>query len=130
ERARHGIYRKHSFRREDLSFRDRHFQPSKEGFVLRPEIRHSVNFYEWNVVAENVPFHQGAYDFIFCRNLLIYFERATQLRALQRIERMLAPSGILFVGPAELPLVLDHGFESAGIPMAFACRRANALAAP
>ena len=38
---------------------------------------------------------------------------------------MLSPTGMLFVGPSELPLVLDHGFISAGIPMAFACRRAN-----
>jgi chemotaxis protein methyltransferase WspC len=34
----------------------------------------------------------------------------------------------LFVGPAELPLVLDHGFVSAGIPMAFACRKDTAAA--
>jgi chemotaxis protein methyltransferase WspC len=126
ERGRQGIYRKNSFRGEDLSFRDRHFQASKEGYVLRPEIRHNVSFYEWNVVAEDFQFSQGAYDFIFCRNLLIYFDRATQQSALRRIERMLSASGTLFVGPAELPLVLDHGFVSAGIPMAFACRRANA----
>jgi chemotaxis protein methyltransferase WspC len=126
ERGRQGIYRKNSFRGEDLSFRDRHFQASKEGYVLRPEIRHNVSFYKWNVVAEDFPFSQGSYDFIFCRNLLIYFDRATQQSALRRIERMLSPSGTLFVGPAELPLVLDHGFVSAGIPMAFACRRANA----
>src|SRR5437016_1154827 len=55
-RARQGIYRKNSFRGGDLGFRDRYFQAGKEGFLLRPEIRHSVNFYEWNVVAENVPF--------------------------------------------------------------------------
>jgi chemotaxis protein methyltransferase WspC len=126
ERARQGIYRKNSFRGEELGFRDRYFHASKEGFVLKPEIRHGVNFYEWNVVTEDVPFNRGPYDFIFCRNLLIYFDRATQERALRRIERMLSPSGMLFVGPAEMPLVLDHGFVSAGIPMAFACRRANA----
>ena len=69
--------------------------------MLRPEIRHSVNFYEWNVVAENVPFHQGAYDFIFCRNLLIYFDRPTQEAVINKLCRNLALGGYLFISHSE-----------------------------
>jgi chemotaxis protein methyltransferase WspC len=63
------------------------------------------------------------YDFIFCRNLLIYFDRATQVRALEKLHRLLAPQGVLFVGPAETPLVADNGFVNANLAMAFACRK-------
>ena len=127
-RARQGIYRKNSFRNEDLAFRDRHFLAGSEGFLLKAAIRERVNFYQGNVLAEDFLADRGRYDFIFCRNLLIYFDRPTQEKALRRIERLLSPSGTLFVGPAELPLVLDHGFVSAGIPMAFACQKAAAAA--
>jgi len=67
---------------------------------------------------------------VFCRNLLIYFDRPTQGKALKRIQELLAPEGVLFVGPAEQPLVQEHGFISANIPMAFACRRTNETPGP
>ncbi|TAK97386.1 MAG: protein-glutamate O-methyltransferase CheR [Verrucomicrobia bacterium] len=60
------------------------------------------------------------YDFIFCRNLLIYFDRATQARALERLGGLLHAEGYLFVGPAELPLVREGGFVPAHLPLAFA----------
>jgi chemotaxis protein methyltransferase WspC len=63
---------------------------------------------------------------------LIYFDRPTQRKALAHISQFLNPTGILFVGAAEQPWVLEHGFAPANIPMAFACRKApfrQALAA-
>jgi chemotaxis protein methyltransferase WspC len=65
------------------------------------------------------------YDYIFCRNLLIYFDRPTQQKVLQKLDHLLKPSGVLFVGPVELPLVASQGFASARIPMAAACRKAD-----
>jgi len=46
--------------------------------------------------------------------------------ALETLDALLAPSGVLFVGPAEQPLALEHGFVSANYSKAFACRRAGA----
>jgi chemotaxis protein methyltransferase WspC len=129
-KASRGDYGKNSFRGKDLKFREHHFQQTKEGFVLNPALRSSANFVQGNILESEFLRGKGFYDFIFCRNLLIYFDRATQRRALARIAGLLAPMGVLFVGPAELPLVLEHGFVSANIPMAFACRRATASATP
>jgi len=124
-RAERGVYRKNSFRGKDLAFRDRYFQTSKDGFVLDPAIRSCVRFCRGNLFSDDfLPGHAN-YDFIFCRNLLIYFDRAMQRRAIEKIERWLAPSGVLFVGPAEQPLVLNHGFVSVNMPNAFACRKAG-----
>ena len=55
---------------------------------------------------------------IFCRNLLIYFDRPTQDRAVGVLRRLLTPEGTLFVAPSETGLLLSHGFESAKMPLA------------
>ena len=47
---------------------------------------------------------------------------ADQRIALEKICRLLKTNGMLFVGAAELPLVMENGFASANIPMAFACK--------
>jgi chemotaxis protein methyltransferase WspC len=128
-RARNGVYSKNSFRGKDLGYRARYFHSTKSGFVLQTDIRNCVKFFEGNLL--NSGFAAGqSYDFIFCRNLLIYFDRATQLKALEKLEALLAPGGILFVGPAEQPLALEHGFISANFSRAFACRKAVALENP
>jgi len=124
-RAERGIYGKNSFRSKDLAFRNRYFQPSPTGFILDAAVRRCVRFCRGNLFSDDFLHGQGGYDFIFCRNLLIYFDRPTQRRALERIERLLAPSGVLFVGPVEQPVVLNHGFVSANLPKASACRKAG-----
>jgi chemotaxis protein methyltransferase WspC len=125
-RAKSAIYGKNSFRGKDLGYRERYFQSAKAGFVLRPEIRNCVKFIEGNLLNSNFAAGLHGYDFIFCRNLLIYFDRPTQQMALETLDALLAPSGVLFVGPAEQPLALEHGFVSANYSKAFACRRAGA----
>jgi chemotaxis protein methyltransferase WspC len=122
-RARNAVYGKNSFRSKDLSFRDRHFRHSKEGFVLSPPVRECVQFHRDNLLGDDFLKGHAPYDFIFCRNLLIYFDRATQARAFEKLQSLLTSSGVLFVGPAEMPLVTYHGFVNANVPMAFACRK-------
>jgi chemotaxis protein methyltransferase WspC len=124
-RAERGVYGKNSFHGKDLAFRDRYFRPAKEGFVLDPAVRHCVQFCRGNLFSHDFLPGHASYDFIFCRNLLIYFDRPTQRRAIERIERLLAPSGVLLVGPVEQPVVLNHGFVSANIAKASACRKAS-----
>ena len=124
-RARQGLYGRNSFRGKDLAFRERWFQPAKEGYLLAPVVRRCVRFAQANLLSPEFCAGSVAYDFVFCRNLLIYFDRPTQGRALARLQSLLAPAGVLFVGAAELPLVLDHSFVSANLPLAFACRRAD-----
>ena len=146
-RARAAVYGKNSFRGQNLAFRERHFTPTAGAHALRREVRECVQFHRGNLLQSQVAslkskdqapadpttdsrlqtleFPPGGFDFIFCRNLLIYFDRATQDLALQQLSRRLAREGVLFVGPAELPLVSGHGFVSANLPMAFACRKAG-----
>jgi chemotaxis protein methyltransferase WspC len=124
-RAKHAVYGKNSFRGTDVAFRDRHFRHTKDGFALSPGVRQCVRFHRDNLLGETFLADCAPYDFIFCRNLLIYFDRATQTKALEKLHHLLKPAGVLFVGPAELPLVAGTGFVSANLPMAFACRKSS-----
>jgi len=121
-----GVYGRNAFRGKDLGFRDRYFHQTKAGYALVPRVRDCVRFHRFNLLEDNLPGLGEPFDCIFCRNLLIYFDRATQARALQRLRMVLARDGLLFVGPAELPLVTDLGFVRLNLSMAFACRRDDA----
>jgi chemotaxis protein methyltransferase WspC len=129
EKALAGVYGRNSFRGRDLAFRDRHFSPvpETEFFVVRQTLRESITFRQANVLGEDFPQPSSAFDFIFCRNLLIYFDRATQQQAFKRLDALLAPGGTLFVGPAEIPLAMENGFSGLNLAMAFACRRTREL---
>lgn len=124
--AERAVYGKNSFRGQDLDFRGRHFQPMAEGHALNPSVRTSIRFQKGNLLDDRCLMGTEAYDFIFCRNLLIYFDGPTQTKVLHKLRRHLAPSGALFLGPAELPLALDNGFVPANRPMSFVCRNADA----
>jgi len=123
-RAERAIYGKNSFRGRELSFRDRHFLATKDGYALSPLVRRCVAFEQTNLLDDGCLAQHAPYDFVFCRNLLIYFDRTTQILALNKLHQLLADDGLLFVGPAELPLVVDSGFISTSHPMAFACYKA------
>ena len=119
-----GVYGKNSFRAKDLGFRDRYFEPVERGYRLNDGVRRQVHFRHGNLLSAGWLHGAHGYDAIFCRNVLIYFDRVTQCRAIEVLGRLLTRSGLLFVGPSETGLLLDHGFVPAGIPLAFAFRQA------
>src|SRR5262249_51536192 len=116
DRAKQAIYGKNSFRGKAVAFRDRHFAQTGDVFKLHDAIHECVSFYQGNLLEEKFLVNHKPYDFIFCRNLLIYFDRATQKLALRKLHQLLSPSGVLFVGPAEVPLVSEQGFAPVGLP--------------
>jgi chemotaxis protein methyltransferase CheR len=65
-----------------------------------PEIRAVVRFEPGNLGRDGST-AVGTFDVVFCRNVLIYFDRASRQRALDRVLRQLAPGGYLFVGHSE-----------------------------
>ena len=70
-----------------------------EAYQVRPEIRRQVQFRRINLVSDfDWP---GVFPIIFCRNVMIYFDRATQERLVRRLSRFLQPGGYLFIGHAE-----------------------------
>jgi chemotaxis protein methyltransferase WspC len=119
-RARQGVYRKNSFRGDDLEFRDRYFDCTGEGYRINDIMREPVCFQQGNLLDDGFLPGMAIYDAIFCRNLLIYFDRETQDRAFRVLQRLLKPGGLLFVGPSEGALPLRHHLESMRVPHSFA----------
>ena len=124
-RARRGTYGSNSFRGEDLTFRDRYFECTANGYLLGQRVRQTVTFHPGNLLAPDFLAGSTPYDVVFCRNLLIYFDRDTQKSVVRTLDRLLAPSGLLFVGPSETFLAASSGFKSIDQSMSFAFRKAG-----
>jgi chemotaxis protein methyltransferase WspC len=121
------LYGKNSFRGHELEFRDRHFDVTPEGYRVKETVRGQVRFQQGNLFAADLLPGRGIYDGIFCRNVLIYFDRSAQDRALAVLDRLLRPGGVLFVAPAETALPATRHLVSTKDPLAFAFRRASVL---
>jgi chemotaxis protein methyltransferase WspC len=128
--AQRALYGRNSFRGAELDFRNRYFRPARGGYVLNPEVRRLVRFERGNILSDSCLPGAGIYDFIFCRNLLIYFDRPTQDETLAKLRRLLAAGGALFTGAAELPLALENGFVALDYSRGFACRKVVVPAKP
>jgi chemotaxis protein methyltransferase WspC len=128
--ARRAIYGKNSFRGAELAFRDHHFDATAAGWRLRESVQAHVRFQQANLFADDFLPGTERYDAIFCRNVLIYFDRATQDRAIAVLQRLLARKAIVFVGPSETSLLLSHGFAAIKAPLAFAFQKCDSAAAP
>jgi chemotaxis protein methyltransferase WspC len=121
--AQAALYGKNSFRGTDLRFRDRLLDRTALGYRPVDAVRSPVHFQLGNMLAEDFLPGSQIYDIIFCRNLLIYFAQTTQERAVRVLERLLKPQGVLFVGPSEGNVLLNHGFISRKVPLVFAFSR-------
>lgn len=129
-RAREARYGKNAFRTEDLGFRTRYFTEEKGSFVLHDAIRDSVAFRVENLFDLSPDTRAERYDIVFCRNLLIYFDPATQRRALAVLASLCDQAGELFVGPAEASLLTRAGYLPVATHRAFAfCNKARTDAA-
>lgn len=123
-RAKAGVYGKNSFRGDDLAFRETFMTPAgPDAWRVDNTVRAPVTFEEGNLLAENFSLGRGRYDAIFCRNLLIYFDRDTQSSAIRKLDGLLAPQGWFAAGPAEPALLFEHGYVSLGVPRAFLLHR-------
>ena len=80
---------------------------------IGPELRNRVTFQHLNLMDERYPVDRE-FDAIFCRNLLIYFDKATQEAVVGRLCRHLRPGGYLFLGHAESLAGKEHPLEWLG----------------
>lgn len=123
-KAERAVYGRNSFRGLEAHLRTKYWSATAEGAAVDAQIRKWVTFTHGNLADAGFTTPLASYDVIFCRNLLIYFDGALQEQVILRLQSLLPPGGLLFVGPAEALLAMEHGFASAGYPMAFAFRKA------
>ncbi|AQV98619.1 protein-glutamate O-methyltransferase CheR [Cupriavidus necator] len=122
-RARQGEYGANAFRSAPLDFRERYFTATPAGYVLDARVRAQVRLRQGNLVEPGLLAGEPPYDFVFCRNLLIYFDAPGQRQAVQTLARLTLADGLLFVGPAEASVLSAQGLEPVGMPLTFAFRK-------
>lgn len=112
EFARKGCYRSIAFRETDaVSTRltRQNFQQTGDVWELSTRIRSTVKFKQANLAQSETLTGLGKFDFIFCRNVLIYLIDDVRQRTLASFNRMLNPGGILYLGHSECRLGPQSG---------------------
>lgn len=86
----------------------------QEGLVrVRPELRQLVTFKHLNLLADKWPV-TGPFDVIFCRNVMIYFDKGTQRKILSRFVPLMKPNALLFAGHSENFLYVSDALKLRG----------------
>ncbi|MEO1752100.1 protein-glutamate O-methyltransferase CheR [Thiofaba sp. EF100] len=114
--AQHGVYWRDNLRGISDARLQRFFlrgRGANAGQVrVDAELRRMVAFKPLNLLKD-WPM-KGPFDVIFCRNVMIYFDQATQKRLVERFASLLAPRGYLFIGHSETLDGLTHRFDLVG----------------
>ena len=111
-KAARGRYTSWSLRGVTDDVRQRYFQASGKEYHLDPSVRALVSFEERNLLDDAPAFwYPGAFDAIFCRNVLMYFTPEATRAVVARFARALAPGGFLVLGPAETLRGISHDFH-------------------
>lgn len=108
-----GIYKLEDLKTMSLDLRQRYFLAgvgTKAGwFKVKPEIRRLVNFAAQNLIGPLSV--KGPFDVIFCRNVMIYFNKATQQEVIHGLQQKLAPGGYLLIGHSETLNNVQHSLR-------------------
>jgi chemotaxis protein methyltransferase CheR len=104
ETARRGVYAAEA-RGLDPERLKRHFMRgtgSNAGFIrARPELGKLLDFRPFNLMSPSWSSLGEPFDFVFCRNVMIYFDNPTQRKVLEKIHAVMKPQGLLYVGHSE-----------------------------
>jgi chemotaxis protein methyltransferase CheR len=112
ERAARARYSAWALRETPPDLRARYFRSDGRDLVLDRDVRAQVTFEERNLAEEDEAFwRSGAFDVVFCRNVLMYLATDVAQAAVARIARSLVPGGFLFLGYAETLRGLSRDFH-------------------
>ncbi|TJZ69777.1 CheR family methyltransferase [Chitiniphilus eburneus] len=101
DQARAGIYAGEEVQKLDPNRVRRFFERLPDGrYLVKQEVRDMIVYRRLNLVEPNWMI-RGPFDAIFCRNVMIYFDKTTQLKILQRFAPLMKQEGLLFVGHSE-----------------------------
>ena len=114
QKAKKGIYRKHSFRGVSDSIKSKYFFVEGNSYFLKESIKAMVSFDYFNLASDTfLPVGRGnKWDIIFCRNVIIYFHKERIQSLLKRFHTALHDKGFLFLGFSENIFSYSRDFES------------------
>lgn len=109
--AQRGEYAEQALQTLDTRSRTRFFSDAagSKRWAIPPVVRRLVQFRALNLIQSFWPV-DGAFDVVFCRNVLMYLLPAHRYAVLERIASLLAPDGLLMLDPTEYPGRAGHLF--------------------
>jgi chemotaxis protein methyltransferase CheR len=119
DRAVQGLYRERAFRNLPPYLRDRYFERNGTDWRVRSDLHSRIKWGIANLIDEDQISPMAAADFIFCRNVFIYFSESAIGRVVHSFSRFIRPPGYLFVGAAESLLRLTTDFILTEVDDAF-----------
>lgn len=113
ERAKAGLYTREQFVGVPPAMASawwtKRTERGEELYEARPALRAGISFGRLNLM-EAWPM-RGPFDAIFCRNVMIYFDKPTQQKLVQRYWELLRPGGHLFIGHSESLTGIEHRYQ-------------------
>lgn len=113
ETAENGLYEEAKISEIPAELRNKYFSrqtiKGQKYFQAMGELKDMIIFKHLNLM-EDWPV-KGPIDFIFCRNVMIYFDKPTQQKLVERFWNLLSPGGILFTGHSESLTGIKHSFK-------------------
>lgn len=111
--AQRGVYPEERFREVPDAWRKAYLlrgqRECKGSYKIRPDLAAHVEFRRLNLIE---PFqHRRLFHVIFCRNVMMYFDKTTQQDIVRRLGACLEPGGYLFVGHSESLTGIEHGLK-------------------
>jgi chemotaxis protein methyltransferase CheR len=110
EKCKAGLYSQFEVQRGlPVQYLVKYFAQMGDKWRIDAGLRELIHFREFNLLQD--PSALGTFDVVFCRNVLIYFDNDTKRTVLERINRLLAPDGFLYLGGAETVLGISDKFQ-------------------
>jgi len=114
-KAASGMYDEDRFRDVPPEVIKRHFLRGRGDqtglFKVKPHLTSAITFRRVNLMDDRFPI-KNPLDLIFCRNVMIYFDRPTQGKLVNKFHQYLKPGGYLFIGHSESLQWVEHPFKS------------------
>jgi chemotaxis protein methyltransferase CheR len=121
--ARKGLYSESSFRNTSSAQRRRHFTRKGHLFEIKDDIKAMCNFSTMNILNDDSLGIIGRFDVVFCRNVLMYFDKKSKLKCLSNFFNRLQTGGMLLLGHTESLLNLKTDFEDVYLTDALVYRK-------
>lgn len=117
-----GLFSERSMKDTPLIYKNKYFIPNQDEWKLLDPIKKMVTLRELNLIDRSEMRKMRNYDFIFCRNVLIYFDDDSRRKVVASLYDALVPGGYLFLGHSESIGRISAAFELQNIG-GFLCYR-------
>jgi len=105
KQANDGFYKQNDFASTPPEFLQKYFTPSDKGYQIKAPVKQHITFQPQNLLTDRF---QSGYDFIACRNVVIYFTDEAKEMLYKKFTDALRPGGILFTGSTEHLFGMNH----------------------